>query len=320
MPREIRRICRMPIPAPDRQLLFPVSANFGAPTNANTIAPLQTTNQIQDNLTYTFGEHSVKVGGGFTNYHDERRSGIFYQYTFPTIAAYVAAVNGTNTRSYTQYVEAFGDPEIKFDSTFYNFFAQDDWKVTRRLKLNYGLRYDLYDVPDANADSPFPASQNFKIDKNNFAPRLGVVYALREGNRPTVLRASAGIYYDVPYSDMYLRAIQNNGSPTFFNFTFGPTSAGAPAFPNNLGSLPAGTALPRQSIDTVSPDFENLYAIHTNVQIEQALTNDLSFTVGLYSFERTAYSGLPQYQLFADKRNFSRRQTDLRNKKRQRNA
>ncbi len=255
-------------------------ANFGAPTNANTISPLQTTNQIQDNLTYTFGTHVVKVGGGFTHYGDERRSGIFYQYTFPSIAAYVAAVNGTNTRSYSQYVEAFGDPEIKFNSTFYNFFAQDDWKITRRLKINYGLRYDLYNIPKANADSPFPASQKFKVDKNNLAPRLGIVYALREGSRPTVLRASAGMYYDVPYSDMYLRAIQNNGSPKFFNFTFGPNTVGAPTFPNNLGSLPPGTILPRQSIDAVSPDFKNLYAIHTNAQLEQALTEDLSVTVG----------------------------------------
>ncbi len=254
-------------------------ANFGAPTNANTISPLETTNQIQDNLTYTFGEHSVKVGGGFTRYHDERRSGIFYQYTFPTLAAYQQAVSGA-PRTYSQYVESFGDPEVKFNSTFYNFFAQDDWKITRKLKLNYGLRYDLYDIPKADPTSPFPASQKFKVDKNNFAPRLGIVYALRDGNRPTVVRASAGIYYDIPYSDMYLRAIQNNGSPKYFNFTFGPTSAGAPAFPNNLGSLPPGTTLPRQSIDAVSPDFVNLYAIHTNVQVEQAITNDLSFTVG----------------------------------------
>ncbi len=255
-------------------------ANFGAPTNANTVSPLQTTVQIQDNVTYTFGNHSVKFGGGFTNYHDERRSGIFYQYTFPSIAAYVTAVNGSNPRSYTQYAESFGDPEVKFDSRFYNFFAQDDWKVTRKLKFNYGLRYDLYKIPDADPNSPFPASQKFKVDKNNLAPRLGIVYALRDGLRPTVIRASAGIYYDVPYSDMYLRAIQNNGSPKYFNFTFGPTSVGAPAFPNNLGSLPAGTVLPRQSIDAVSPDFENLYAIHTNVQLEQALTENLSFTVG----------------------------------------
>ncbi len=255
-------------------------ANFGAPENANTISPLQTTNQIQDNVTYLFGNHSVKFGGGFTHYADSRRSGIFYRYTFPSIAAYTQAVTGTNRLSYSQYVEAFGNPEIKFNSTFYNFFAQDDWKVTRKLKFNYGLRYDIYNIPKADSTSPFPTSQKFKVDKNNFAPRLGIVYALRDGNRPTVIRASVGIYYDVPYSDMYLRALQNNGSPKYFNFTFGPTTVGAPSFPNNLGTLPAGTALPRQSIDTVSADFNSLYAIHTNAQLEQAITNDLSVTVG----------------------------------------
>jgi hypothetical protein len=255
-------------------------ANFGAPENANTILPLETTNQFQNNVTWTRGDHAVKVGAGLIRIDDTRRSGIFYRYTFPSIAAYAAARNGTNPRGYTQYVESFGEPEIEYKSTFYNFFAQDDWKVTRRLKFNYGLRYDLYDVPDADPNAPFEASREFNVDKNNFAPRLGIVYALREGNLPTILRASAGIYYDTPYLDMYLRALQNSGSPRFFNFTFGPTTAGAPAFPNNLGSLPPGTALPRQSIDTIAPDFENMYAIHSNVQLEQALTNDLSFTIG----------------------------------------
>ena len=259
-------------------------ANFGAPTNANTVSPLQTTNQIQDNVTYSFGNHSVKFGGGFTHYGDERRSGIFYQYTFSSIALYQQAVNGTNPRSYSQYIETIGNPEISFKSTFYNFFAQDDWKVTRKLKFNYGLRYDIYTIPKADESSPFPASQKFKVDKNNFAPRLGIVYALRDGSHPTVIRASAGMYYDVPYSDMYLRALQNNGNTTFRNFTFGPTATpttpAGPAFPNNFGSLPAGTVIGPQSIDAVSPDFESMYAIHTNVQVEQALSENLSFTVG----------------------------------------
>lgn len=255
-------------------------ANFGAPENDDTIAPLQITTQFQNNLTWTRGNHAIKIGGGVNRINDERKSNVFARYTFPSIPAYVAARNGTAPRGYTNYIEAFGNPEIKYHSTFYNFFAQDDWKATRRLKINYGVRYDLYDVPDANPNSPFPASQKFKIDKNNFAPRLGVVYGLREGDMPTVIRASAGIYYDTVYLDFYQRAIQNNGSPTFFNFTFNPATTGSPAFPGTLGSLPAGSVFQVQSIETISPDFVNMYAIHTNFQIEQGLTSDLSLTAG----------------------------------------
>ncbi|MDQ3132646.1 MAG: TonB-dependent receptor [Acidobacteriota bacterium] len=255
-------------------------ANIGAPENDDTIAPLQVTTQFQDNITWSFGNHSVKVGGGLNKIDDERKSNVFARYTFPNLAAYLNAKNGTAPRGYTNYIEAFGTPEIKYNSTFYNFFAQDDWKATRKLKINYGVRYDLYDIPDARSDSPFATSQKFKVDRNNFAPRLGIVYGLRDGDLPTVIRASAGIYYDTVYLDFYQRAIQNNGSLSFFNFTIAPATAGSPAFPTTLGSLPTGAVLPVQSIDTISPDFENMYAIHTNFQIEQALTTDISVTAG----------------------------------------
>lgn len=265
-------------------------ANFGAPENDDTIAPLQVTNQIQDNVTWTRGNHGIKFGGGFNNIADTRRSNVFARYTFSSLPNYLSARTGILqpnascpsgvTRCYINYIEAFGNPDIEYQTTFYNFFAQDDWKATRKLKVNFGLRYDVYNIPDANSSSPFSASQNFRIDKNNFAPRLGIVYGLREGRLPTVIRASAGIYYDTVYLDFYQRALQNNGSPSFFNFTFAPTTTGSPAFPTTLGSLPAGAALPVQSIETISSDFENLYAIHTNFQVEQALTENLSITAG----------------------------------------
>lgn len=153
--------------------------------------------------------------------------------------------------------------------------------MTRRLKFNYGLRYDLYRMPKADSSSPFRASQNFNVDRDNFAPRFGVVYALREGGRPTVLRAGAGIYYDTPWLNMYERALLKNGNQRFFNFSFPPTSPNAPAFPATFsGSLPAGSVLPAQDIDTVASDFENMYAIHSNIQIEQAITDNLALAVG----------------------------------------
>jgi uncharacterized membrane protein len=263
-------------------------ANFGSPEGADTIFPPLRITQFQDNLTRTAGPHVVKFGGGINFYNYTVRSSIFSRYTFPSISAYIAARNGTNPRSYTSYTETFGDPQIDYKATFWNFFVQDDWKLTRRLKFAYGLRYDLYQIPKADSTSPFSASQKFNVDKNNFAPRLGVVYALREGSRPTIIRAGVGIYYDAPLLAMYQRALQNSGNPRFFNFSFrgnnnGTTipSPNAPAFPVTFsGSLPAGSVLPPQNIDTIAPDFETMFALHANTQLEQAITNDLSFAVG----------------------------------------
>lgn len=256
-------------------------ANFGAPVDDDTIAPLETMNQFQDNLTWTTGDHAVKVGGGINRINDTRRSNVFQTYTFSSLANYLAAISPTATvaqrRNYTQYAESYGNPDINYKSTFYNLFAQDDWKVTRKLKLNYGLRYDLYDIPNADDSSPYEPSRKFKVDRNNFAPRLGIVYGLRDGNLPTVIRASAGLYYDTAYLEMYRNALQQNGNPVYFSFSGNPSTAGAPDFPNAINPA-LRPAIP--SLTTVSPDFENTYAMHGNVQLEQAITNDFSYTVG----------------------------------------
>ncbi len=255
------------------------AASFGPAEILNTVLPLETITDFRDNFTVTRGEHTIKFGGSISRIYDFRRSGIFSRYVFPSINAYIAAKNGTDRLGYTSYTASFGDPEFEYKSFFYNGFIQDDWKVNQKLKVNYGLRYDLYKIPKADPTSPFAASQKFKVDKNNFAPRLGIVYGLRDGKYATIVRASAGIYYDPPAIDVYARALQNNGNPRFFNFTItNPrTTPGAPTFPNNLASAAAAAG---QSIDAVSPDFENLYAMHTNFQVEQSVTNDISFTVG----------------------------------------
>jgi TonB dependent receptor len=272
-------------------------ANFGSPEGAggaDTISkPLRIT-QFQDNLTRTMGTHVVKFGGGLNFYNDTVGSATFSRYTFPSIVAYIAARNSTKPCCYTEYRETFGEQEINYKATYWNFFVQDDWKLTRRLKFNYGLRYDLYRIPKADASSLFPASQKFKVDKNNFAPRFGIVYALREGKRPTIIRFGAGIYYDAPVLAMYQRALQNNANPRFFNVSFTPTSLNAPVFTNIFsGNLPPGTPLARQDIDTIAPDFETMYAIHTNIQLEQAITENLSFAVG---FIHSAGRHIPVYR------------------------
>ena len=262
-------------------------ANFGSPQDTDSVNSTSFT-QIQNNFTWTRGPHVIKLGGGFSFRDAFSREALSTVYTFPSIEAYVDARNGS-PYSYKRYEETFGDPETRQRSTFWNFFAQDDWKLTRRLKLNYGLRYDLYLVPKADPTSPFPASRKFATDRNNVAPRFGLVYALHEGKRPLVLRAGAGIYFEPPWMSLYTKALLTNGAPKFFNIRFCGNNGGsscpldprAPAFPNTFsGSLPPGSVLPQQNIVTIASDLENMYAIHSNLQLEKALTDDLSLAVG----------------------------------------
>lgn len=251
-------------------------AAFGPATNIGAVSPIQTMNQFQNNLTWTRGDHAMKFGAGVNRIYDYRYSTLSAAYTFPNLQAYLNAANGTNRLGYTSYTQVVGDPELEYNSAFYNLFAQDDWKATRRLKVNYGLRYDLYDIPDGDPNAPLEASRDFKVDKNNLSPRLGVVYALREGERPTVVRGSAGIYYDTVYLSMYENALQQNGTAVRSTITRTPTQAGAPTYPNTITAAPAASS----SLEIISPDFENMYAMHFQAQIEQALTENLSITTG----------------------------------------
>ena len=264
-------------------------ANFGSTASTDTKLPANRITQLQNNLALTKGAHIAKVGASLNYYVQTIRSPIISNYTFDSIADYVAARNEMNLpvlQRYKSYEESFGDPDSNFSATTWNVFAQNDWNLSRRLKINFGIRYDLYVVPDADPTSPFAASREFKIDKNNVAPRLGIAYTLREGSRPMILRAGAGIYYDQPLLAMYQRALQNNGSLKFFNFSFGPTTPGAPSFPNTFsGSFPQGASLPPQDIVTIAPNFVNMYAIHSNVQLEKVITANLSLTAGFVHSE-----------------------------------
>jgi hypothetical protein len=111
------------------------------------------------------------------------------------------------------------DPKAFSRAGYWGYFVQDDWKVTRKLTVNLGLRYE-FEVPrrevlnrysywDLNAPSPIqvPGVANLKgvmkfvndstpspfdSDHNNFAPRVGFAYALGD---KTSIRAGAGLFY-----------------------------------------------------------------------------------------------------------------------------
>ncbi len=264
-------------------------ANFGPGTTLGQFGPNESSIQFQNAVTKEFKTHSAKLGGGVIFVHDRPRSAITSIYTFPSIQLYDDAVRGINPKGYSTYTETFGDSVTDYRGTFLNFFVQDDWMLSRRAKLSVGLRYELYLPPAADAASPLVISRRFNVDANNFAPRIGLAYLLRDGKYRSVVRIGGGLHYDPPFLKMYSRAIQNNGNPRFFSFSFQDPQPdpNAPAFPNRVGNLPAGTVFPKRDVDTVAPDFKTMYAVHSNVQMEQAIGDNMSLAFGyIYSNAR----------------------------------
>ena len=231
--------------------------------------------QVVNNFSWTVGKHSMKAGVDFQHIADTRQNTLRAIYSFTSVASYLAAKSGAAPRGYASYTQDLGDPTAKYDTNFIGLFIQDDVWLSSRFKLLYGLRYDLFDVPKSRVFAANPLSAQFKDDKNNLAARAGFSWSLDSDNR-TVLRASSGIMYEPPQLNMYEDAILRNGDPKSYTFTGGPTVTGAPAFPATISAASA----PKQGIAAVALDFKTQWALLSNIQIERALTEDISASLG----------------------------------------
>jgi hypothetical protein len=241
--------------------------------------------QVINNYTLLRSSHSYKVGVDAQWVRDERTSAPVELYTFPSIPAYQAAASGANRFSYSQFTQLLGERSFRMRTSLLSLFAQDDWQLTPSVKVLYGIRYDQYRLPQARRDSPFTYSQRFSTDRDNWGPRGGVAW--RIGER-TVLRASTGIMFDQPILAIYENALQLNGSPLARSVNLGPASAGAPAYPGNLSSVPPGVAFPTPSIVTVDPEFETAKAWQSHLQVERSFATDYTITVGYVFARQTA--------------------------------
>lgn len=266
-------------------------ANFGA-SDQTGFQFTETTPEWSDNFSYTRRTHTYKFGGDFRYIRDDQMNQTYARYTFPSIAAYQAAVSGTDPRSYSKYEQLFGNPDVKYSSLFSGLYVQDNWKLRPNITVNYGVRYDIYKIPSGDAQSPYPLSQKFNVDKNNFAPRLGIAWALGKDQK-TVVRVNGGMFYDAPQTNVYFRSLVSNGRPQFFTLTAVPKDAFSPAFPAILTALPSGFALPTQDIISVSPNFRTLYSSNANIQISREITPNLGVSV---SYLYTKGTHIPVYR------------------------
>jgi hypothetical protein len=249
-------------------------ANFGGSTAVGDRFQEKIPN-LNDNFTVIRGAHTFKAGFGFQQNLDTQAADIYTQYVFPTIAAYQSALAGTNPYSYSTFNASVGEPGAWYHSFFWDWFLQDSWKIKPNLTVVYGVRYDRFDSPGGDKSALFPWSQNFRTPGADFAPRLGIAWAI---DSKTVLRASSGIFYEAPPTNLWYNAIYNDGGSASYIASIASSAAGAPAFPAVVvnGTLPRSS----QTIYTVTTNFKNDYAINSSFQITRQLSQNDSLTVG----------------------------------------
>ena len=281
--------------------------------------------QIRDDFSLNRGAHSFKMGVDFVNlpklggffttpstlnvtFQDDPSKILNDKVTYPNGFATPGAVTAISASAGNSY---FRSPDAKM----LGFYGQDDWKVTRRLNLNLGLRWDEdYNLNGGNTQALNRTYQELKAIGNpyaaalpqnygkSFSPRLGFAWDMF-GQGKHIIRGGYGIYYGQTFQNIPLFAEQQTNA-TIFTQVLNLSSSG-PGDPNAsivpgvgvklsayrygvdpLPAIPAASStLPAGAVGRlVSPDFRPPYNQEFNLGYSFQLTpNDVIEVEGIHS-------------------------------------
>jgi hypothetical protein len=301
------------------------SIPFGGPQNLY---------QGYDDLSYTKGKHQIKFGGQFIQIRDNRTFGAYEnaveilgtnlptglanlvsgnlhefesainpQGEYPCAKNLYGVVQQTAACTLTLPVNkpAFGRNYQYNDGALY---GSDAWKVTPRLTVNAGLRWEYYGVQknaNQNLDSNFvfgPGANEFEQIRNgavklakdggvfwkpayhNFGPRVGFAWD-PTGKGKTSVRGGYSIGYERNFGNVTFNAIQNPPNYAVIALIAPTDVASMPVYTDNNGPL-AGTgskALPAVSQRAINQNMKTAYSETWNLGIEQSVFTNALFTV-----------------------------------------
>ena len=243
-------------------------ASFGTLSGSPT-GRLNKLYEIVDNLSYQAGAHAIRAGVDYL-YNDDTITfprSFRGSYSFSSLANFLSGTynNSGFTQTFNNSVVAQTNPNA-------GFYAQDEWKATPRLTLNFGVRYDLQFL------------KTIVTDTNNVAPRVGLAWT-PFGSQNTVIRGSYGLFYDRVPLRALANALLSAGNTTEvanlsqISVSLSPGQTGAPEFPNILSSLtfPPGVLF---NFTTMNRHMQNAYSEQANFEIERQLGSDKTLSVG----------------------------------------
>lgn len=245
---------------------------FGPQSSAN-LRLTQNVFSFSEGLTHVRGNHVIKVGGLIERYQDNMVNPTF------SLGVYAFAdLNAFLTNTPRQFIGL--TPEAQFDRywrfTSVGLYAQDDYKISPRLTLNLGLRYEFATVPLDRRDISLPNLSDQEVTPGplynnpsykNISPRLGFAWDVF-GSAKTSLRGGYGVYYNTNNQQNLIVTVTNPPAtprPVIANPTF-PN----PPF-NRAGSL---------SIRPIETNLKNPYSQVYNLNVQQQLPFQTVLTIG----------------------------------------
>jgi hypothetical protein len=247
-------------------------ATFGTSSTSPT-GRLNKTYQIVNNLSHQRGAHALRAGVDLL-YNDDLITfprSVRGSYTFSSLANFLSG-----TYNNAGFGQTFGITELAQTNPNVGVYVQDEWKATGALTINAGLRYDLQWLETIN------------LDTNNISPRIGLAWSPFESRR-TIVRASAGLFYDRVPLRALANALMSAGNTTDVNalrqysVSLSPTQSGAPVFPAILNAAIPSVTLP--NLTTMDRDLQNGYSKQFSSEIEHQLGDQTTVGAGYQYLE-----------------------------------
>ena len=233
--------------------------------------------EFTDTFTKVLGNHNLKAGLDINISHNAD----FFIYG-PRGEYRFADLTDVPTGNFELYLQSFGQSTIVQTSPTYSLFAQDQFRATPRLTLNYGVRYDLQVLTQPRQCNPaFALTCHIPYSKNNVAPRVGFAYAF-DHKGGTVIRGSFGLFYIQEDLLDVSQALASNGVTRPFLVVVGPAFGNSNplvTYPNSLTSFPSGAG-GTPSIVVFSPNFRSPYVEQANAAVEHQFGSQTALSVG----------------------------------------